>query len=107
MIRLVNVEKTYFSKAGDIAALKKTNIEVKEGEIFGIIGLSGAGKSTKKMLLIYIKAGRKIIFHSFYTMLTYCGSVHAGPVLPFLTLRCSTVPAVWKQNPDQFSASVP
>ena len=46
MIRLVNVEKTYFSKAGDIAALKKTNIEVKEGEIFGIIGLSGAGKST-------------------------------------------------------------
>ena len=46
MIKLVNVEKTYFSKAGDIAALKKTNIEVKEGEIFGIIGLSGAGKST-------------------------------------------------------------
>ena len=46
MIKLVDVEKTYFSKAGDIAALKKTNIEVKEGEIFGIIGLSGAGKST-------------------------------------------------------------
>ena len=31
MIKLVDVEKTYFSKAGDIAALKKTNIEVKEG----------------------------------------------------------------------------
>jgi D-methionine transport system ATP-binding protein len=46
MIKLVDVEKTYFSKAGDISALKKTNIEVKEGEIFGIIGLSGAGKST-------------------------------------------------------------
>ena len=46
MIRLVNVEKTYFSKAGNIEALQKTNIEVKEGEIFGIIGLSGAGKST-------------------------------------------------------------
>ena len=46
MIKLVDVEKTYFSKAGDIEALKKTNIEVKEGEIFGIIGLSGAGKST-------------------------------------------------------------
>lgn len=32
MIKLVDVEKTYFSKAGDIAALKKTNIEVKEGK---------------------------------------------------------------------------
>ena len=46
MIKLVNVEKTYFSKAGNIEALKKTNIEVRQGEIFGIIGLSGAGKST-------------------------------------------------------------
>ena len=46
MIELINVEKTYFSKAGDIHALKKTNLSIKEGEIFGIIGLSGAGKST-------------------------------------------------------------
>ena len=46
MIKLVNVEKTYYSKAGNIAALKKTILEIKEGTIFGIIGLSGAGKST-------------------------------------------------------------
>ena len=46
MIKLVNVEKTYYRKAGNIAALKKTNLEIKEGTIFGIIGLSGAGKST-------------------------------------------------------------
>ncbi len=46
MIKLVNVEKTYYSKAGDIAALKKTTLDIKDGEIFGIIGLSGAGKST-------------------------------------------------------------
>ena len=37
----------------------------------------------EKNAAIYIKAGRKIIFHSFYTMLTYCGSVHAGFFLPF------------------------
>lgn len=46
MIELVNVEKTYYSKAGNIHALKKTNLQINEGEIFGIIGLSGAGKST-------------------------------------------------------------
>lgn len=38
--------KTYYSKAGNIEALKKTNLEIRDGEIFGIIGLSGAGKST-------------------------------------------------------------
>ena len=46
MIELVNVEKTYYSKAGNIHALKKTTLSIKAGEIFGIIGLSGAGKST-------------------------------------------------------------
>ena len=46
MIELVNVEKTYYSKAGDIHALKTTNLSINAGEIFGIIGLSGAGKST-------------------------------------------------------------
>jgi len=46
IIRLENVEKTFYSKAGDIPALKKTNLDIREGEIFGIIGLSGAGKST-------------------------------------------------------------
>ena len=46
MIELVNVEKTYYSKAGDIHALKTTNLHINAGEIYGIIGLSGAGKST-------------------------------------------------------------
>lgn len=46
MITLENVEKTYYSRAGNIAALKPTSLKVEQGEIFGIIGLSGAGKST-------------------------------------------------------------
>lgn len=46
MIELQNVEKTYTTASGPIPALKKTNLHVKQGEIFGIIGLSGAGKST-------------------------------------------------------------
>lgn len=46
MIKLENVEKTYFHKNDNVVALKPTSLAVKKGEIFGIIGLSGAGKST-------------------------------------------------------------
>ncbi len=46
MIDLRNVAKTYPSKHGDIHALRPTSLNIKQGEIFGIIGLSGAGKST-------------------------------------------------------------
>lgn len=44
--RFTQCGKTYYSNAGDIHALKKTNLHINAGEIFGIIGLSGAGKST-------------------------------------------------------------
>ena len=43
MIELRNVEKTYHTASGDIHALKRTNLTIEQGEIFGIIGLSGAG----------------------------------------------------------------
>lgn len=46
MIKLSDIEKVYDSPAGQVHALKGINLEIKKGEIFGIIGLSGAGKST-------------------------------------------------------------
>ena len=64
MIELLNIEKTYYSKAGDIHALKTTNLHIKEGEIFGIIGLSGAGKSTLVRCINMLEkptAGRVIV----------------------------------------------
>lgn len=46
MIRLENVAKTYQTPAGPYQALAPVNLEVREGDVYGIIGYSGAGKST-------------------------------------------------------------
>lgn len=46
MIRLTHVKKVYQTSAGPVKALTDLNLEVRQGEIFGVIGYSGAGKST-------------------------------------------------------------
>ncbi len=45
---LENISKSY----GDIQALKNINLSVKDGEIFGILGPDGAGKSTMFRILV-------------------------------------------------------
>ncbi|PAE25582.1 MULTISPECIES: methionine ABC transporter ATP-binding protein [Bacillaceae] len=46
MITIKDVQKIFSSKKGQVKAVDDVNLEVKEGEIFGVIGYSGAGKST-------------------------------------------------------------
>lgn len=46
MIRLESVSKTFHTKESNVHAIKGVDLEIKDGEIFGIIGFSGAGKST-------------------------------------------------------------
>lgn len=46
IIRLEHLSKTYTTKAGGVQALQDINLDIRQGEIFGVIGLSGAGKST-------------------------------------------------------------
>ncbi len=46
MITLEHVHKNYTTSKGTIPALRDINIHVNPGEIFGIIGKSGAGKSS-------------------------------------------------------------
>lgn len=46
MITLKNINKTFTSSGRVVEAAKDVNLEIKDGEVFGIIGYSGAGKST-------------------------------------------------------------
>lgn len=52
MIKLENVSKNYKLDDGkEITGIKNINLEVKEGEILGIIGKSGSGKTTLLRIL--------------------------------------------------------
>lgn len=51
MIKVEQVSKVYTSKQGSVEAVKNVSLHVQRGEIFGIIGFSGAGKSTFIRLL--------------------------------------------------------
>ncbi len=46
MIRFQNVSKEFHTKAGNIQGLSNVSLHIEKGDIFGIIGMSGAGKST-------------------------------------------------------------
>ncbi len=46
IIRICNLEKKFQSKNSEVYALKGINLDIHQGDIFGIIGRSGAGKST-------------------------------------------------------------
>ncbi len=45
-VRFINLGKTYQGKQGPVEALSTIDLAVQRGEIFGIIGRSGAGKSS-------------------------------------------------------------
>ncbi len=46
LIELINLNKTFKTSGGEVAAVKDINLAIDDGDIFGIIGFSGAGKST-------------------------------------------------------------
>ncbi|MEG6566882.1 methionine ABC transporter ATP-binding protein [Thermoanaerobacterium saccharolyticum] len=46
MIEIKNLSKVYSTNGKDVVALKDINLTISDGEIYGIMGLSGAGKSS-------------------------------------------------------------
>lgn len=51
MIQIENVSKIYQTKQGTVKAVDQVSLSIDKGEIYGIIGFSGAGKSTFIRLL--------------------------------------------------------
>ena len=51
IIQLVGLGKQFQTMNGPVTALEDINLEIRYGEVFGIIGLSGAGKSTLMNML--------------------------------------------------------
>lgn len=46
MITIKNLNKTFKTSQGEVQVLKNINLKIEKGDIFGVIGFSGAGKST-------------------------------------------------------------
>ncbi|CUS26602.1 phosphate ABC transporter ATP-binding protein [Paucilactobacillus oligofermentans DSM 15707 = LMG 22743] len=46
MIEFKDVSKTFDAKTGTVSAVKDVNLVIPDGKIYGIVGYSGAGKST-------------------------------------------------------------
>ena len=44
MIEIKNLNKTYHLKSGDVEAAKNVSLTIEDGEIYGIIGYSGASR---------------------------------------------------------------
>lgn len=55
IIQLSGLGKEFMTAGGPVKALENINLEIKQGEIFGIIGLSGAGKSTLVRCINYLE----------------------------------------------------
>lgn len=64
LIRFEGVSKTFKTKGKEVFAVQDVSLEIRKGEIFGIIGYSGAGKSTLLRLVNLLErptAGRIVV----------------------------------------------
>ena len=45
MIELQHLTKRFATQGGTVVALNDINLTIRDGDVYGIIGMSGAGKS--------------------------------------------------------------
>jgi len=68
LISLRDLSKTFETGEGTLEVLKDINLDIRKGEIFGIIGLSGAGKSTLVRCINFLEkpTSGEVIFDGMY-----------------------------------------
>ena len=54
LLEITNLSVDFPSRRGQVAAVNKVSITVAKGEVLGLVGESGAGKSTVGLSLIHI-----------------------------------------------------
>lgn len=64
MIKLSNITKVFQQGTRTIQALNNVSLHVPAGQIYGVIGASGAGKVRLSAALIYLNAQPKVAFRS-------------------------------------------
>lgn len=90
-IKINNVKKHYFSiERGVVKAVDGIDLEIHKGEIFGIVGLSGAGKTTLSRMLIGLtepSSGEIAIkLGDEWIDMTKVGPLNRGRIMPYLGL---------------------
>jgi len=55
LIQIRGLSKVFETESGEVNVLEDINLDIMEGEIFGIIGMSGAGKSTLVRCLNFLE----------------------------------------------------
>ena len=85
MIDINNVGKSFNNKS----VLKSINLHIQEGEIFGIVGHSGAGKSTISRLLI--QNGFKFLTDDISVIINNNDINYVHPSFPFQRLCNDTI----------------
>jgi putative ABC transport system ATP-binding protein len=65
LIKLIDVEKFYESGAGKTWVLRRTNLEIREGDFITVMGPSGAGKSTLMGIIGMLDGAWKGEYHLF------------------------------------------
>ena len=59
------IKKNVFGKPDRLSAVQNVNIEIRRGEIYGLVGESGCGKTTmgRTILKLHQPSGGQIIFN--------------------------------------------
>lgn len=52
LLKIRDLETSFFTKEGEVKAVRKVNFSLNEGEIIGIVGESGSGKSVTSMSIM-------------------------------------------------------